>query len=134
MTFEEMQTAKAAAFPHAVKAHLSHRCTAGSFLARQGIRKGKDYRRINGKYIPKITKSFAEVAIDTFIFRLEDHAIAFRMWLPTNNNEKATHNLGKVILPVIRNVMANVIAADIIGVQPMTGPAGQIFTLRKRYG
>ena len=41
--------------------------------------------------------------------------------------------LNKVILPVIRRVMPTVIANEIIGVQPMSGPVGQIHTLRVRY-
>jgi len=41
--------------------------------------------------------------------------------------------LNKVILPVIRRVMPTVIANEIIGVQPMTGPVAQIHTLRVRY-
>ena len=40
--------------------------------------------------------------------------------------------LNKVILPVIRRVMPTVIANEIVGVQPMTGPVGQIHTLRVR--
>ena len=38
-----------------------------------------------------------------------------------------------LILPVIRRVMPTVIANEIIGVQPMTGPVAQIHTLRVRY-
>jgi hypothetical protein len=41
--------------------------------------------------------------------------------------------LNRVILPVIRRVMPTVIANELIGVQPMTGPVGQIHTLRVRY-
>ena len=41
--------------------------------------------------------------------------------------------LNRVILPVIRRVMPSVIANDIVGVQPMAGPVGQIHTLRVRY-
>lgn len=41
--------------------------------------------------------------------------------------------LNKVILPVIRRVMPTVIANEIIGVQPMTGPVAQVHTLRVRY-
>ena len=43
-------------------------------------------------------------------------------------------SLNKVILPVIRRVMPTVIANELVGVQPMTGPVGQIHTLRVRYG
>ena len=41
--------------------------------------------------------------------------------------------LNRVILPVIRRVLPTVIANEIVGVQPMTGPVGQIHTLRIRY-
>lgn len=42
-------------------------------------------------------------------------------------------NANSVLLPLIRNVMPNVIAHDIAGVQPMTGPTGSLFKMRKRY-
>jgi len=50
----------------------------------------------------------------------------------------ATHagnisTLNRVILPIIRRVMPTVIANEIVGVQPMTGPVAQIHTLRVRY-
>jgi hypothetical protein len=41
--------------------------------------------------------------------------------------------LNKVILPIIRRVMPTTIANELIGIQPMTGPVGQITTLRVRY-
>jgi len=49
----------------------------------------------------------------------------------TSSGNVAT--LNRVILPVIRRVMPTVIANEIIGVQPMTGPVAQIHTLRVRY-
>src|SRR6056300_1143752 len=50
---------------------------------------------------------------------------------PTSAGNVAT--LNRVILPVIRRVMPTVIANELVGVQPMTGPVGQIHTLRVRY-
>lgn len=41
--------------------------------------------------------------------------------------------LNKVILPIIRRVMPTVIANEILGVQPMSGPVGQIHTIRVQY-
>lgn len=41
--------------------------------------------------------------------------------------------LPKIILPVIRRVAPTVIANEIMGVQPMTGPLGYVYTLRFRY-
>ena len=42
--------------------------------------------------------------------------------------------LNRVILPVIRRVMPTVIANEIVGVQPMTGPTGLIFAMKSRFG
>ncbi len=42
--------------------------------------------------------------------------------------------LNKVILPIIRRVLPNVIANELVGVQPMPGPVAQIMTLRYVYG
>ncbi|WPJ50591.1 hypothetical protein RCIP0023_00549 [Klebsiella phage RCIP0023] len=42
-------------------------------------------------------------------------------------------SVNKVILPIMRRVMPTVIANEIIGVQPMTGPYCQIHTLRVQY-
>ena len=39
----------------------------------------------------------------------------------------------KEILPYIRRVMPAIIAKNIIGVSPIMGSVGQIFTLRTRY-
>lgn len=41
--------------------------------------------------------------------------------------------MNRIILPIIRRVMPTVIANELVGVQPMTGPVGQINTLRIRY-
>ena len=49
----------------------------------------------------------------------------------TSSGNVAT--LNRVILPVIRRVMPTVIANELVGVQPMTGPVAQIHTLRVRY-
>jgi hypothetical protein len=61
-----------------------------------------------------------------------------RKYLSENATTGATQasnvaTLNRVILPVIRRVMPTVIANEIIGVQPMTGPVAQIHTLRVRY-
>ena len=61
-----------------------------------------------------------------------------RKYLSENASGGATASsnvatLNRVILPVIRRVMPTVIANEIVGVQPMTGPVAQIHTLRVRY-
>lgn len=52
---------------------------------------------------------------------------------PASDAVDITPPLNRVILPVIRRVMPSIIANEIISVQPMTGPAGQIHTLRVKY-
>ena len=47
-----------------------------------------------------------------------------RMQLSSSPNSLGYVKLNKVILPIIRNVMPSVIAQQIVGVQPMTGPFG----------
>ena len=42
-----------------------------------------------------------------------------------DNNQRNEFN--KILMPVIRDVMPNILASQIAGVQPMTGPTGQIF-------
>lgn len=39
----------------------------------------------------------------------------------------------RVILPIIRRVLPNVLAQQLIGVQPMSGPVAQVFGLRHTY-
>lgn len=41
--------------------------------------------------------------------------------------------VNKIMLPLLRRVMPSTIANEIMGVQPMTGPVGQIHTLRVQY-
>lgn len=41
--------------------------------------------------------------------------------------------LHQMMMPVIRRIIPGVIANEIIGVQPMTGPVGEIHTLSHRY-
>jgi hypothetical protein len=61
-----------------------------------------------------------------------------RKYIAENASAGATQagniaTINKVMLPLIRRVMPSVIANEILGVQPMTGPVGQIHTLRVRY-
>jgi len=49
----------------------------------------------------------------------------------------APNNIGKfdpVLISLVRRAMPNLIAYDIAGVQPMTGPTGLIFAMKSKYG
>src|SRR6056300_1046152 len=52
---------------------------------------------------------------------------------PTNATGSAIQNWDPILISLVRRAMPNLIAYDIAGVQPMTGPTGLIFAMRSRY-
>lgn len=53
--------------------------------------------------------------------------------VPTNSTGNDIDNFDPVMISLIRRAMPKLIAYDICGVQPMTGPTGLIFALRGKY-
>lgn len=53
--------------------------------------------------------------------------------MDTNIAASVTATAQKILMPIIRKVYPNMIAQQILGVQPMTGPTGSIFTLNVIY-
>ncbi len=51
-----------------------------------------------------------------------------------NQNTSAVTNPDPVLISLIRRAMPNLIAYDVAGVQPMSGPTGLIFAMKARYG
>ena len=52
---------------------------------------------------------------------------------PTNSTGAAVANFDPVLISLIRRAMPNLVAYDLAGVQPMSGPTGLIFAMRSRY-
>ena len=52
---------------------------------------------------------------------------------PTNNAANVA-NWNPVLIALVRRAMPNLMAYDICGVQPMSGPTGLIFAMKSRYG
>jgi len=52
---------------------------------------------------------------------------------PDSTNGGAIDTFDPVLISLVRRSMPNLIAYDICGVQPMTGPTGLIFAMRSRY-
>jgi len=52
---------------------------------------------------------------------------------PTNSTGSAVANFDPVLISLIRRAMPNLVAYDLAGVQPMSGPTGLIFAMRSRY-
>ena len=50
------------------------------------------------------------------------------------NNISSVSNWNPVLIALVRRAMPNLMAYDICGVQPMSGPTGLIFAMKSRYG
>lgn len=89
----------------------------------------QDYSQIKDSYRRKVTAIV-----------LENQQKAMREQREALTEDTApvnvTANVGKydpVLISLVRRAMPNLIAYDICGVQPMTGPTGLIFALRSKY-
>lgn len=54
--------------------------------------------------------------------------------IASGKSSGAITNIGPAVIGMVRRAIPNLIAFDICGVQPMTGPTGQVFALRAVYG
>ena len=52
---------------------------------------------------------------------------------PTNVTGAGVQNFDPVLISLVRRALPNLIAYDVAGVQPMTGPTGLIFAMRARF-
>jgi len=52
---------------------------------------------------------------------------------PTNVTGSGVQNYDPILISLVRRALPNLIAYDVAGVQPMTGPTGLIFAMRARY-
>lgn len=53
--------------------------------------------------------------------------------VPVNATGSGVANYDPILISLVRRAMPNLVAYDICGVQPMTGPTGLIFAMRSRY-
>ena len=52
----------------------------------------------------------------------------------TNQNTSAVSTFDPVLISLVRRAMPNLIAYDVAGVQPMSGPSGLVFSMKARFG
>ena len=52
--------------------------------------------------------------------------------VPTQSTATLT-DYNPILIPLVRRALPNLIAYDIAGVQPMTGPTGLVFAMRARF-
>ena len=88
--------------------------------------------------LPKIEDAYKR-AVTTVILENQEKAVredrAFMTEAaPANATGSSVDNWNPVLISLVRRAMPNLIAYDICGVQPMTGPTGLIFAMKSRYG
>lgn len=64
---------------------------------------------------------------------MDSERMALTETAPTNVTGSAVSNFDPILISLVRRALPNLIAYDVAGVQPMTGPTGLIFALRSRY-
>ena len=88
--------------------------------------------------LPKVTDSYKR-AVTAVILENQERALredrAFMSEAaPTNSTDGTSiQNWDPILISLVRRAMPNLIAYDIAGVQPMTGPTGLIFAMRAKY-
>ena len=87
--------------------------------------------------LPKIKDSYRRAVTSVILENQERAAKEDNAFLseaaPTNATGSAVSNWDPILISLVRRAMPNLIAYDIAGVQPMTGPTGLIFAMRSRY-
>ena len=87
--------------------------------------------------LPEIKDSYRR-AVTTVILENQERAMredaAFLSEAaPTNHTGANVQNWDPILISLVRRAMPSLIAYDICGVQPMTGPTGLIFAMKARY-
>jgi hypothetical protein len=87
--------------------------------------------------LPEISDSYRK-AVTTVILENQEKALKEDKGFlgeaaPTNATGGNVDNWDPILISLVRRAMPNLIAYDVAGVQPMTGPTGLIFAMRSRY-
>lgn len=75
----------------------------------------------------------AETATERGLMERVEHPLMDLHEAAPTNNTSGVQNYDPVLISLIRRAAPKLIAYDLVGVQPMTGPSGQVFYMRSRY-
>jgi len=88
--------------------------------------------------LPKIEDAYKRAVTTVILENQEKSVREDRSFMaeaaPTNATGSNVDNFDPVLISLVRRAMPNLIAYDICGVQPMTGPTGLIFAMKSRFG
>ena len=87
--------------------------------------------------LPKIQDSYkravTSVVLENQEKSLKEDAQFMSESAPSNATGSSIQNWNPILISLVRRAMPNLIAYDICGVQPMSGPTGLIFAMRSRF-
>ncbi len=87
--------------------------------------------------LPKITDTYKRAVTSVILENqekaLKEDAQFMTETAPTNATGSSIANWDPILISLVRRAMPNLIAYDIAGVQPMSGPTGLIFAMRSRF-
>ena len=87
--------------------------------------------------LPEIKDSYKRAVTSVILENqeksLKEDAAFLSEAAPTNATGASIQNWNPILISLVRRAMPNLIAYDIAGVQPMSGPTGLIFAMRSRY-
>ena len=91
---------------------------------------------LNHADLPKIDNPYKR-AVTSIILENQEKAAkedqAFLGEIANVTGDSAVANWDPILISLVRRAMPNLIAYDVCGVQPMTGPTGLIFAMKSRY-
>ena len=90
---------------------------------------------LNHPDLPEITDAYKRAVISVILENQEREMNAQQQMLAeADMTTGAVANFNPVLISLVRRAMPNLMAYDVCGVQPMTGPTGLIFAMKARYG
>jgi hypothetical protein len=95
----------------------------------QPVLEHPDLPKIEGAYKRAVTS----MVLENQEKALREDAAFLSEAAPTNATGASIQNWNPILISLVRRSMPNLIAYDIAGVQPMSGPTGLIFAMRSRY-
>ena len=91
---------------------------------------------LNHPDLPEISDSYKRAVTAVILENQEQELVAQRRMLAeadnTASHQTGVTNFDPVLISLVRRAMPNLIAYDVCGVQPMTGPTGLIFAMKSR--
>ena len=86
--------------------------------------------------LPKIDDAYKR-AVTTVILENQEKALAEEKNITeavhANNMSSAIDTYDPILISLVRRALPNLMAYDVCGVQPMTGPTGLIFAMKSHY-